>query len=238
MKATKARYYLWIGKTSDALENALVVIDALDSDEKSKFTLGSDADANNGQMTFPAEHIFAVSSTLATQTLTPVFFNYSTAYTQTVAYLDEAFEASLHTSDIRYRNSRLWENRIVPLASSAFNFFKKYNETGSTVTAVTDIPFIRLAEMYFIVTECGRDDLFKVYRMARVLDASIDGTLTTPAAIKSRLEKEYRKEFYGEGQMFFFYKRLTYNSLTWPVTKEVPDASYKLPFPESQMSFE
>ena len=238
LKATKARYYLWIGKTSDALENALVVIDALDSDEKSKFTLGSDADANNGQMTFPAEHIFAVSSTLATQTLTPVFFNYSTAYTQTVAYLDEAFEASLHTSDIRYRNSRLWENRIVPLASSAFNFFKKYNETGSTVTAVTDIPLIRLAEMYFIVTECGRDDLFKVYRMARVLDASIDGTLTTPAAIKSRLEKEYRKEFYGEGQMFFFYKRLTYNSLAWPVTKEVPDASYKLPFPESQMSFE
>lgn len=106
------------------------------------------------------------------------------------------------------------------------------------MTAVTDIPLIRLAEMYFIVTECGRDDLFKVYRMARVLDASIDGTLTTPAAIKSRLEKEYRKEFYGEGQMFFFYKRLTYNSLTWPVTKEVPDVSYKLPFPESQMSFE
>ena len=44
--------------------------------------------------------------------------------------------------------------------------------------------------MYFYRNGMWTDDLFKVYRMARVLDASIDGTLTTPAAIKSRLEKE------------------------------------------------
>ena len=238
VKATKARYYLWIGKKTEALENALVVIDAQDNDAKSKFTLGSDAEANNGQLTFPTEQIFAVNSTLATQTLTPVFFNYSTAYTQSETSLKTAFETTLHSSDIRYRNNRLWESRVVPLASAAFNYFKKYNESGSTVTAITDIPLIRLVEMYFIATECGREDLFKVYRLSRVLDASIDGTLTDADAVKERLEKEYRKEFYGEGQMIFFYKRYAYGTLSWPVAKEVTEASYKLPFPESQMTFE
>lgn len=238
VKATKARYYLWIGNKSKALENALVVIDALDSDSKSKFTLGSDAEANNGVLTFPTEQIFAVNSTLATQTLTPIFFNYSTAYIQAETSLETAFETTLHTSDIRYRNNRLWESRVVPLASTSFNFFKKYNESGSTVTAITTIPLIRLVEMYFIATECGREDLFKVYRLVRVLDASIDDTLTDADAIKERLEKEYRKEFYGEGQMFFFYKRYAYSMLSWPVAKEIAEVSYRLPFPESQMTFE
>jgi len=234
--ATKARFYLWTGNNASALENALAVINAKNDDGTSKFTLGSETAANNGQLTFPTEHIFAVDNTLATQTLTPVFFNNYTAYTQKDTYLNTAFETSIHASDIRYRNNRLWENRVIPLAGS-FNFFKKYNDTDSK-TAVRDMPLIRLSEMYFIATECGRPDLFRDYRISRVLDASIDNTLTTPEAIKDRLEKEYRKEFYGEGQMFFFYKRLGYVKFTWPVVKDIAEAYYTLPIPESQSLFE
>ncbi|PKP05725.1 MAG: hypothetical protein CVU10_10270 [Bacteroidetes bacterium HGW-Bacteroidetes-5] len=236
VKATKARYYLWRGDNVQALENALAVINAKNSDGTAKFTLGSETAANNGQLTFPTEHIFAVSNTLSTQTLTSVFFNNNTAYTQTTTYLNTAFESTLHTSDIRYRSNRLWELRVIPLAGN-FNFFKKYNDTDSK-TAVKDIPLIRLAEMYFIATECGSELLFRDYRIARVLDPSIDGTLTSATAIKERLEKEYRKEFYGEGQMFFFYKRHNYNKFTWPVAKVVTESAYKLPIPESQSMFE
>jgi len=75
VKATKARYYLWRGDNVQALENALAVINAKNSDGTAKFTLGSETAANNGQLTFPTEHIFAVSNTLSTQTLTSVFFN-------------------------------------------------------------------------------------------------------------------------------------------------------------------
>lgn len=234
--ATKARYYLWIGDQTKALENALSIITAKNTEGTSKFTLGDESAANNGQLTFPAEQIFAVDNSLATQTLTPMFFNNYTAYTQNQTYLNTAFESTLHTSDIRYRNSRLWENKVIPLAGN-FNFFKKYNSTDSK-TAVRDMPLIRLSEMYFIATECGRSDLFRDYRIARVLDASIDNSLTSPSAIKDRLEKEYRKEFYGEGQMFFFYKRLFYTQFTWPVVKNVSEANYKLPIPQSQSMFE
>ncbi|MCK9628897.1 MAG: RagB/SusD family nutrient uptake outer membrane protein [Bacteroidales bacterium] len=236
VKATKARYYLWLGDKPAALENALAVITAANSDATKKFTLGDEAAANNSQLTFPNEHIFAVYNTLSTETLTPVFFNNYTAYTQTATYLNTAFESTLHTADIRYKGNRLWETRVVPLVGN-FNFFKKFNGTDSQ-TAIKDIPVIRLSEMYFIATEAGRADLFRDYRIARVLDASIDASLTTDAAIKDRLEKEYRKEFYGEGQMFFFYKRLAYTKFTWPVAKNVSEAAYKLPIPQSQLVFE
>ena len=236
VKATKARYYLWLGNKPSALENALAVITAVNSDATKKFTLGDEAAANNAQLTFPNEQIFAVYNTLSTETLTPVFFNNYTAYTQTVTYLNTAFESTLHTADIRYKSNRLFESRIVPL-SGAFNFFKKFNGADSQ-TAIKDIPVIRLSEMYFIATEAGNVDLFREYRIARVLDASIDGTLTSETAIKDRLEKEYRKEFYGEGQMFFFYKRLNYAKFTWPVAKNVTEAAYKLPVPQSQLVFE
>lgn len=236
VKATKARFCLWTGDNTGALENAMSVINAKNSDGTSKFVLGNETAANNGQLTFPTEHIFAVNNTLSTQTLTSVFFNNNTAYTQNATYLNSAFETTLHASDIRYRNNRLWEVRVIPLAGN-FNFFKKYNDTDSK-TAVKDIPIIRLSEMYFIAAECGGEASFRDYRIARVLDPSIDGTLTSATAIKDRLEKEYRKEFYGEGQMFFFYKRLNYNKFTWPVVKNVTEAAYKLPLPESQLMFE
>jgi len=236
VKATKARLYLWTGDKTLALENALEVIGAQNGDGTRKFTLGSETAANNGQLTFPTEHVFAVSNTMATQTLTPVFFNDRTAYTQTTTYLNTAFESSLHTADIRYKNNRVWETRLVPMVGD-FNFFKKYNSTDSK-TAVTDMPLIRLAEMYFIAAECGNTDLFRDYRIARALDASIDGSMNTPEEVMARLEKEYRKEFYGEGQMFFFYKRLNYSLFTWPVAKVVLPENYKLPLPQSQQMFE
>jgi hypothetical protein len=237
VKATKARYYSWIGNATRAAELALEVINARTNDEIVQFTLGSEADASAGRLTFPVEHVFAVSNSLATSTLTSVFSNHQSAFTQDELYLQTAYESALHVSDIRFRGNRLWEAKAIPLSTGTFNFFKKYRETETT--CVTDMPLIRLAEMYFIAIEGGNTDLFRAYRIARGLDPSIDGTLVDDDdAIRERLEKEYRKEFYGEGQMFFFYKRLRQERFTWPTVKEINAASYKLPFPESQSMFE
>ncbi|MDR1274575.1 MAG: RagB/SusD family nutrient uptake outer membrane protein [Odoribacteraceae bacterium] len=237
VKATKARYYSWIGNAARAAELALEVINAQSSDGTVQFTLGSEMDAGLGQLTFPAEHVFAVSNSLATQTITLIFNDAINAYTQNAAQLQTAYESTLHTGDSRFRNNRLWEAKQVPLSTGTFNFFKKYRETETT--CVTDMPLIRLAEMYLIAVEGGNIDLFRTYRIARGLDASIDGTLVDDDAVMARLEKEYRKEFYGEGQMFFFYKRLRYERFTWPTpVKEISAASYRLPIPESQSMFE
>jgi tetratricopeptide (TPR) repeat protein len=235
VKATKARYYMWIGNKTKAAEYAIEIINAQNSDKTPKFKLGEETEANNGRLTFPTEHIFAVNNSLSTQTLTSVFFNNYTAYTQTANSVSTAYESTIHTSDVRFRNNRLWEVKTILLFGN-FNYFKKYNATDKT--AVEDIPLIRLAEMYFIVVENGNTDKFRDYRIARGLDSSIDGSLDSPEAIKTRLEREYRKDFYGEGQMFFFYKRLNYNKFSWPTVKEISADKYKLPIPQSQSLFE
>ena len=236
VKATKARYYLWLGDTQTAARYAKEVIAAVNEDGSPKFKLADEPEANNGKMTFPTEHIFAVHNSNATATLTPYFFNYQSMYTQKRSYLETAYEATLHTSDIRFTKDRLWEERYEPLVSEPQHYFRKYyaNET----TAVKQMPLIRLSEMYFIAVENGDTDLFRAYRIARNLDASIDGTLTDQEAIMTRLELEYRKDFYGEGQMFFFYKRLGYTGYTWPEARTVDLTDYQLPIPETQANFE
>lgn len=234
VKATLARYYLWLGNKSKAAEYATEVIEATEAEDGTLiFSLGNEGDASQGELTFPSEQIFSVNNSVSTATLTSPFFNYISGYTQDYTKLEDAFEMAFNTSDIRMKEDRLWEIKLIP---SEFNYFKKYWETEST--AVEDMPLIRLSEMYFILTENGDTDSFKKYRVARGLDITIDETLTSEEAIMERLEKEYRKDFYGEGQMFFFYKRMGYETFPWPAASVMDRAAYQLPIPETQTLFE
>ena len=71
---------------------------------------------------------------------------------------------------------------------------------------------MRLAEMYLIMIEDSKpgmaDNHWHDYIVAEGLPESLQGTLTSETAIRNRMEKEYLKEFLGEGQMFFFYKNI------------------------------
>ena len=87
--------------------------------------------------------------------------------------------------------------------------------------------------MYFIAVENGDTDLFRTYRIARNLDASIDGTLTDQNAIMARLELEYRKDFYGEGQMFFTYKRMGATTMLWR-NEDVSEENYIVALPDTE----
>ncbi|WP_316799743.1 RagB/SusD family nutrient uptake outer membrane protein [Pedobacter frigidisoli] len=81
------------------------------------------------------------------------------------------------------------------------------------------IPLIRMSEMYYIAAETaptvseGLTYLNKV-RLAR---SARDLTAADASALNLALRNEYRREFIGEGQLFFYYKR---RSLT-----SVPDGS-------------
>jgi hypothetical protein len=238
VKAVKARYYLWLGDATAARQYAEEVINALnvDGEKGRKFTLGENAHAAAGNMTFPTEHIFSVYSSNATSLITPLFINTQSGYTQNIDYLKNAYETTnVGVNDIRFVSNRLWEQRTVPGMGYSYNYFKKYVNTDGR-TAKDVIPVIRLSEMYFIAIECGNTALFNAYRDARFLNVNINGL--SENELRKRLEKEYRKEFYGEGQMFFFYKRFKYENYEWPVAYTVPIAKYKLPQPDDQLLFE
>jgi hypothetical protein len=236
VKAVKARYYHWIGDAVTAARYAAEVIDATNTEDGTpKFTLGDETAARLGHMTFPSEHIFALSNSRAQETITPLFLQTANGYTQDSARLGEAYETTAHPNDIRYRANRLWQSRALQAGlTTTYNYFKKYVEDDRT--AVETIPVIRLAELYFIAIENGDTGRFPAYRVARNLHNSLDTDFLTD--LPARLEKEYRKEFYGEGQMFYFYKRHNYTRLTWPGIHPVDTLKYKLPVPEAQTLFE
>ncbi|POY38624.1 hypothetical protein C3K47_04310 [Solitalea longa] len=74
-------------------------------------------------------------------------------------------------------------------------------------------PMIRLTEMYYIAAECTDDiptalGYLNTVRKARGIIVDLTpATVTDAAALSTEILNEYRKEFVGEGQVFFYYKR-------------------------------
>ena len=76
VKATKARYYLWIGEKEKAGAYANEVITALNPDGSEKFRLAQESDAVAGDLTFTTEHIFSLHNPLLEKIVAPIFVDY------------------------------------------------------------------------------------------------------------------------------------------------------------------
>lgn len=241
----KARFYYWTGDKEKATEYAEKVIAAKDEQGTSIFTLCDEnyfTQNSNGQLNMKSEHLFgAYNSSFRDEIYTAYYGKSNPLFTQKEDYIATAYESSLYPDDIRNKGTRYWgTSQDEGTNTSSFHFYK-YAYKGANYGRFT-VPMLRLSEMYFIVFEdaslADMQPYFKTWRLARGLDSSLDATLTSESAVKSRMEKEWRKEFMGEGQMFFFYKKHNTQTYTWPTTYEVPAGAYVLPQPKSQSIYE
>ena len=101
---------------------------------------------------------------------------------------------------------------------------------------------IRISEMFYIVAETTSDEAearacLNQIRRNRGLIAFED---TEMIDIQKVLKDEYMKEFFGEGQLFYYYKRL--NVSTIPAGDDSGDvtmneAKYKFPLPDSETDY-
>ncbi|SKB38689.1 SusD family protein [Sphingobacterium nematocida] len=93
-------------------------------------------------------------------------------------------------------------------------------------------PLIRLSEMYYILTECSKNiahlNMVRSHRGLEPLAANV--------AIDMELLKEYRKEFIGEGQLFYYYKRTNQNRIKGFQLNNITmsEAQYVIPLPLSE----
>lgn len=133
-----------------------------------------------------------------------------------------------------------------------------YDE-GNAYKGAESIPLIRLSEMYYILAECTEKplesaDYIDVVRFARSIPYSdalarkadivngYDELDTRPGHDRehtirqNELMKEYQKEFYGEGQLFYFYKRLNYKTFFLCPLEDVRE-KYKISLPEDEAIF-
>lgn len=228
VKGLLARIYLYKGDLTSAQTNALDVINS------NKFPLA----VNNSDLVFAKEHLFSLYSYLQNSTgyiksvlntNPPLGF---TATNQTALFVT----GSGATSD--------WRRAFVDPVTGTLNISiananispRKFYATANNV-----LPMIRMTEMYYIAAECATaylDSLSATNWLdtVRVHRNLVKYTLTALKrdSLNVEIAKEYQKEFLGEGQAFYFYKRKNLPFSTLPFTKVpvVANASYVFIKPE------
>lgn len=137
-----------------------------------------------------------------------------------------------------YRNQFVWKVAGRPYPTSF-----KYQDGGNTSYNFNrTVPLIKMGEMYLIAAECEPDNTtaltyLNLLRTKRNL-AALPAT-TTPSALVTAIMKEYRKEFLGEGQLFYYYKRTQTASIInggSNTAQSLTTANYTFPIPLSETS--
>jgi hypothetical protein len=239
VKATKARYYLWRGNKVEALKYADEIINAVRTNGASKiFTLGDNSYIlSSNDLLMGRELIFAVHKDKLGAIVEPLY-KANGMLSQTSTAMTVAYEN--YGDDIRWKTERYWQN--VPFAGGVTFMFKKYL-SADYATAAKDVPVIRLSEMHFIAMECAATvdeakQYFEPYMVARNLNFAWKDLLIDDHSILERLQREYRKDFMGEGQMFYLYKRHKVENFTWPDAFVMNPDNYVVPKPDKQTMFE
>jgi hypothetical protein len=125
----------------------------------------------------------------------------NTKYYLDISTLNSIFETVGNESeDMRAKGTAFYRNNELQYAISL-----KYIENDNEV-----IPLIRLPEMYYIACEASDGDEAAMYinsvRNKRGISKAKDVQCDTEEMRITALNKEYRKEFYAEGQYFWFLK--------------------------------
>ncbi|WP_192349626.1 RagB/SusD family nutrient uptake outer membrane protein [Algoriphagus sp. Y33] len=120
----------------------------------------------------------------------------------------------------------------------------KFKRDGNANLHSLMAPALRLSEMYYIAAECSFDSdpemawgYFNTVRFNRGIGTEIHNETDYEFFI-SELIKEARKEFYGEGQIFYMYKRLNRDILTQSGgTIAAGDQVFVWPLPDDEIVF-
>lgn len=155
---------------------------------------------------------------------------------------EKLYEAEIGCAIEDYRYNYWWQERTEDTWS-----FKKFNEVDG-MKNVNNVPLLRSPEVCYTEAECllrrgGEDNKLKAIKalnLVRMKRGLID-ELQLPETLSSsrvweELTKEWQKEFIGDGQMFFYYKRNGFTSI--PYTKVTgEDKLYVLPLPQQEVDF-
>ncbi|MBK3515845.1 RagB/SusD family nutrient uptake outer membrane protein [Carboxylicivirga marina] len=233
VKGVMARFYLWTQNKQKAYEYAMHVIQAQNPDGSYKYNLGTKDDLDRYDRTLSKEHLWSLSAYDLQSNVESLFL--TGVLKQHDYIISYVFDRNL--TDIRYEY--LWKTVVDTRGNESFTIMKYFLEEDvaedQPSTQKQIIPLLRLSEMYLIAIECSEltesSTLYKEYAGSRNLIAN---DFINEQDRQDILIKEYRKEFYGEGQMFYAYKRLMADRIFLyrsPATEE----TYVVPLPAREI---
>ena len=262
VKAMLARVYCYKGDAESkglATEYAKQVIAA-----SKYFTLYKSQTASNYNSIRYAEQIFVITVNEFSNLLIGNYMDMENTNTQQRFYLDgDKFKFFYETADAGNtdwrKNTEMFEV-VNSGASRDINVFcRKYNQKplniGYVYSGANAVPLIRLPEMYYIVAECASSasesaDALNTVRFARGISYS-DEIITTgyddlDVASKenknqtkriNEIMKEYRKEYFAEGQLFYFLKAHNYSTYYGCGIETMTEAHYQMTLPDDEYIF-
>ncbi len=256
VKAMLARVYCYKGDAESkalALKYAREVIDA-----NQHFKLIDAQSAANYNSIRYSEQIFGLSVYELDKLLTANGMDAEGErsdmhYTTSESHFNEFFEtAGVGVTDWR----KLPEMFELTGASDVRAFCRKYNQKplkeAYTYVGADAIPLIRLPEMYYIVAECEPDaqksaDALNAVRFARGISFADEvrtehyddaqpmaGVTRTQTKRINEIMKEYRKEFFAEGKLFFFLKAHNYETWLGCGVNSMTKTQYRMPLPDDE----
>jgi len=227
VKALQARLYMWMGNYPQALRAAEIVINS----DKFPWATVSNLQAGYDRC-LATEHLFALNNLTLTADVADEYFSDNSAYSFAVTsdrllgYFDHA------TQDYRY--TFLFKSGTSTHAAN--RYLTKYDEpSGNNTYYKYKMPLICIPEMFLIKSEAeyrtGNTDAAKAtlnrMRIARNLPALTE----LPADFFLELIHAYRREFLGEGQLFFLYKRLNWPNILNSEVDAIAKRIYTFPLP-------
>ena len=221
VKALLARVFLYAGNYTEAARYAEEVI------ESKQFELSGNAtDIQRSK-----EIIFSVYIDKFDQVVDNMMT--VTSYTVENDVFNEIFDvANDGTNDFRVREGVSFEN-----ATSGKRMLK-YKQENVWPSLQNTVVLIRLSEMYYILAECAETPEEASGYLNNVREVrGIDPVNCTAQNVQSEIEEEYRKEFYGEGQVFFYYKRLGRPTFVNCPLQNMSENNYMFSWPENEIVF-
>ncbi len=228
-----ARVYLYKSDAPNAYKSAREVIDAKVFEPVTATSAGSAVFPNR---TFSTEHVFALYVSQLKDINNELFKQAagSSVLTNTNTFINSRFEVSGgNSTDFRF--TFLWKTDGAASTKYPAKFWQDMPNVVDN--SAKRVPIIRLSELYYIASEASTDkadklSLINEMRKNRGLPALSEALSLDD--IDKEIAKEYQKEFYQEGQLFYYYKRKKYAKIG---NLTIDPTVYVLPLPADEIEF-
>lgn len=226
IKALQARVYNYAGQAEEAISSAKEVI----SNSGLQLQVNNQNDPILFAETIVGVHLYKMRDRLS------LSFSEGPKFAQqsycSISNLNERFGVSGNlTEDMRAKSSG-----FLRYMDQGRAITRKYIDNDNEV-----IPLIRLPEMYYILCEQSPLEQSAVYlntvRNRRGYSSANNVVFNTEADRIAALDAEYRKEFYAEGQYFFFLKRQGLATFVNTKIEQMGEAQYVFPLPDAEKEY-
>lgn len=242
--ATRMRLNLWEGNYAAAKEDAETLLDGSGLPFLDAMS-GSDASLD---LTFSAEMLFGVETYERFDNVIERYFSLTEGESAQMNYdalylpqsrVNELYEIGTGVGVSDWRYMHLWDKD-----ESNFVFLKFWEYEDMAIT--NKMPLIKTPEVYYTLAECllregsskSRTDAITRLNTVRnhrniPIESNLSYELTAEEAW-NELVKEMGKEYIGEGQMFFYYKRIGATAIPNGPGVTYDDNVYVLPIPQEE----